>query len=77
MEEMDIIKKELLVPAKYIKVTDGRIYLTIHKNWLNNLLTIGPISFINHERLTEDEIAARPTLEELGSDWMRIYVRVC
>ncbi|XP_053982258.1 WD repeat-containing protein 81 isoform X2 [Hylaeus volcanicus] len=73
---MDIIKKELLVPAKHIKVTDDRICLTVHKNWLTGLLTIGPISFINHERLTEDEIAAQPLLEELGSNWIKVYVKI-
>lgn len=71
------MKKELLVPAKYMKVTDGRICLTAHKNWLTSLLTTGPTSFVTHERLSEDEIAARPILEELGSDWIRVYVKVC
>lgn len=74
---MDVVTKELLVPTKYIKVIDGRICLTIHRNWLTNLVNIGPISFIYHERLSEDEIAAHPTLEDLGSDWIRIYVKVC
>lgn len=74
---MDIIKKELLVPAKYIKVMDGRTCLTVHKTWLTSLLTTGPISFINHERLTEDEIAAQPLLEELGPNWIKVYVKVC
>lgn len=74
---MDAVTKELLVPTKYIKVIDGRICLTIHRNWLTNLVNIGPISFIYHERLSEDEIAAHPTLEDLGPDWIRIYVKVC
>ncbi|XP_012148256.1 WD repeat domain 81 isoform X2 [Megachile rotundata] len=73
---MDTIKKDLLVPTKYIKVIDGRICLTVHRNWLTNLQTVGPISFLNHERLSDDEIAAQPMLDELGPDWMRIYVRV-
>ncbi|XP_050471214.1 WD repeat-containing protein 81 isoform X1 [Bombus huntii] len=73
---MDVMTKELLVPTKYIKVIDGRICLTIHKNWLTSLVNTGPISFINHERLSEDEIAAYPTLEDLGPDWIRIYVRI-
>ncbi|XP_076179817.1 WD repeat domain 81 isoform X2 [Ptiloglossa arizonensis] len=73
---MDIIKKELLVPAKYIKVMDGRTCLTVHKTWLTSLLTTGPISFINHERLTEDEIAAQPLLEELGPNWIKVYVKI-
>ncbi|XP_076671390.1 WD repeat domain 81 isoform X2 [Andrena cerasifolii] len=73
---MDVMKKELLVPAKYMKVTDGRICLTAQKNWLTSLLTVGPTSFVNHERLSEDEIAARPMLEELGSDWIRVYVKI-
>lgn len=74
---MDVITKELLVPPKYIKVIDGRICLTIHKNWLNNLLNTGPISFIYHERLSADEIAAYPVLEDLGPDWIRVYIKVC
>ncbi|XP_043262168.1 WD repeat-containing protein 81 [Colletes gigas] len=73
---MDVIKKELLAPAKYMKVTDGRICLTVHKNWMTSLLTLGPILFINHERLTEDEIAAQPLLEELGPNWIRVYAKV-
>lgn len=73
---MDIIKEHLLVPAKYMILTDGRICLTIHKNWLAQLLTVGTFTFINHDRLSSDEIAAQPTLEELGCDWMRIYAKV-
>lgn len=73
---MNLITTELLVPTKYIKLTDGRISVTVHRNWLTNLLNPGEISFINHERLSEDEIAAHPTLEELGPDWIRIYIRV-
>ncbi|CAL7948675.1 unnamed protein product [Xylocopa violacea] len=73
---MDVITKELLVPTKYIKKSDDRICLTIHRNWLTNLVSTGPLSFINHERLSEDEIAAYPILEALGPDWMRIYIRI-
>ncbi|XP_017887166.1 WD repeat-containing protein 81 [Ceratina calcarata] len=73
---MDVITRELLVPAKYIKVIDERICLTVHRNWLTNFLNVGPISFIKHERLSDDEIAAHPILEDLGPDWIRIYVRI-
>nr|XP_033329625.1 WD repeat-containing protein 81 isoform X1 [Megalopta genalis] len=73
---METIRKDLLVPAKYMKVTDERICLTVHKNWLTSLHTIGPISFNYHDRLTEDEIAAQPAVEELGSNWIRVYVKV-
>ncbi|EFN81514.1 WD repeat-containing protein 81 [Harpegnathos saltator] len=73
---MDIIKEHLLVPAKYMILTDRRICLTVHRNWLARLLMVGPFSFINHDRMSGDEIAAQPTLEELGCDWMRIYAKV-
>ncbi|XP_031841126.1 WD repeat domain 81 isoform X2 [Nomia melanderi] len=73
---MDVIKKDLHIPVKYMKLSDGRISLTVHKNWVTNLHTIGPISFINHDKLTEDEIAAQPILEELGPNWTRVYAKV-
>lgn len=73
---MDIIKEHLLVPTKYMIVTDERICLTVHKNWLSRFLTIGPFTFINHDRLSNDEIAAQPTIDELGSDWLKIYAKV-
>jgi len=73
---MDIIREHLTVPAKYMILTDGRICLTVHRNWLSRLLTIGPFTFINHDRLSNDEIAAQPTLDELGYDWLRVYAKV-
>lgn len=73
---MDAIKEHLLVPAKYMILTDERICLTVHRNWLVRLLTVGSFTFINHDRMSIDEIAAQPTLEELGCDWMRIYAKV-
>ncbi|KAK2579115.1 hypothetical protein KPH14_001286 [Odynerus spinipes] len=73
---MEIIKTEFDVPMKYMKTVDGRISLTVHKNWLASFFNVGPISFNNHDKLTSDEIAAQPTLEELGSDWTRIYAKV-
>ncbi|XP_035732368.1 WD repeat-containing protein 81-like isoform X1 [Vespa mandarinia] len=74
--EMEVIKTEFDVPIKYMKVVDDRISLTVHRNWLANFFIVGPISFITHDKLTADEIAAQPTLEELGSDWTRIYAKV-
>lgn len=73
---MEVIKTEFDVPIKYMKVIDGRISLTVHRNWLASFFIAGPISFIIHDKLTADEIAAQPTLEELGSDWTRIYAKV-
>ncbi|KAM0737071.1 WD repeat-containing protein 81 [Formica fusca] len=73
---MDIIKEYLLVPAKYMILTDERICLTVHRNWLSQLLTVGPFTFINHDRLSSDEIAAQPSLDKLGCDWLRIYAKV-
>ncbi|XP_015184852.1 PREDICTED: WD repeat-containing protein 81 isoform X2 [Polistes dominula] len=73
---MEVIKAEFDVPIKYMKVVDNRISLTVHRNWLANFFNTGPISFITHDKLTPDEIAAQPTLEELGSDWTKIYAKV-
>ncbi|KAL0121651.1 hypothetical protein PUN28_006866 [Cardiocondyla obscurior] len=73
---MDIIKEHLLVPAKYMILTNDRICLTVHRNWLSQLLTVGPFTFVNHNRLSNDEIAAQPTIDELGADWLRIYAKV-
>jgi hypothetical protein len=73
---MDIIQEHLAVPSKYMILTDGRICLTVHRNWLSRLLTIGPFTFINHDRLSNDEIAAQPTPDELGHDWLRVYAKV-
>ncbi|KYN05036.1 WD repeat-containing protein 81 [Cyphomyrmex costatus] len=73
---MDIIKEHLLVPTKYMILTDDRICLTAHRNWLSRFLSIGPLNFISHDRLSNDEIAAQPTIDELGSDWLKIYAKV-
>ncbi|XP_039315369.1 WD repeat-containing protein 81 isoform X3 [Solenopsis invicta] len=73
---MDIIKEHLLVPTKYMTLLDERICLTIHKNWLSRFSIVGPLTFISHDRLSNDEIAAQPTIEELGSDWLKIYAKV-
>lgn len=73
---MDVIRDHLLVPAKYMILTDRRICLTVHRSWLSRLLTVGPFTFVNHDRLSSDEIAAQPTLDELGCDWLRIYAKV-
>ncbi|XP_036144905.1 WD repeat-containing protein 81 isoform X6 [Monomorium pharaonis] len=73
---MDIIKEHLLVPTKYMTLTDERICLTVHKNWLSRFSTVGSVTFISHDRLSNDEIAAQPTVDELGSDWMKIFAKV-
>ncbi|XP_018373789.1 PREDICTED: WD repeat-containing protein 81 isoform X2 [Trachymyrmex cornetzi] len=73
---MDIIKEHLFVPTKYMTLTDERICLTAHRNWLSRLLTIGRLNFICHDRLSNDEIAAQPTIDELGGDWLKIYAKV-
>ncbi|KYM87455.1 WD repeat-containing protein 81 [Atta colombica] len=73
---MDIIKEHLLIPTKYMILTDERICLTAHRNWLSRFLTVGPLNFICHDRLSNDEIAAQPTIDELGGDWLKIYAKV-
>ncbi|CAG5101181.1 Similar to WDR81: WD repeat-containing protein 81 (Homo sapiens) [Cotesia congregata] len=73
---MEIINSELNVPFKYMQFVDERICVTVNKNWLTNLKNIGRINFITHERLSIDEIAAQPPLEELGSNWTRIYIKI-
>ncbi|KAK0085374.1 hypothetical protein PV325_005325 [Microctonus aethiopoides] len=73
---MDIVNVELNVPIKYMQMIDGRISISVHKNYLSSLLNIGPINFIAHDRLSIDEIAAKPTLEELGSNWTQVYIKV-
>ncbi|XP_043283452.1 WD repeat-containing protein 81 [Venturia canescens] len=73
---MEILNAQFGIPTKYMELSDGKICATVHKNWLANLWTIGPIQFLIHERLSMDEIAARPSLEDLGPNWTRIYIRV-
>ncbi|XP_024940811.1 WD repeat-containing protein 81 isoform X1 [Cephus cinctus] len=73
---MDIIEQELDIPAKYMRMKDGRICAAVHRSWLTSLTTIGPVSFIKHERLSSEEIAANPSLEELGSSWLKVYIKV-
>ncbi|XP_015112635.1 WD repeat-containing protein 81 [Diachasma alloeum] len=73
---MDFLQSELHIPRKYLLTIDGRIHATVHKNWLSSLQNIGRIDFILHERLSADEIIAQPSLDELGPNWTRIYVKV-
>ena len=73
---MEIVKKELEVPFEYLKYTDGRICATIHRSWLASFWNIGTLKFIKHERLSPDEIAAQPSLDQLGSNWVQIYIKV-
>ncbi|XP_008544193.1 WD repeat-containing protein 81 isoform X1 [Microplitis demolitor] len=73
---MDILNSEFDLPIKYMQSVDGRICATVNRNWLKNLKNVGKIIFITHDRLSADEIAAQPSLEELGSNWTRIYIKV-
>ncbi|XP_012271858.1 WD repeat-containing protein 81 [Orussus abietinus] len=73
---MEVIVKELDIPREYVRLVDGRITLTIHRSWIRNLLTAGSLAFVKHDRFTVDEIAAQPSLEELGSGWERVYAKV-
>lgn len=73
---MDFLHSELSIPRKYMQTIDGRINATVHKCWLSSLQNIGRIKFIVHERLSADEIGAQPSLDELGPNWTRIYVKV-
>ncbi|XP_034939157.1 WD repeat-containing protein 81 [Chelonus insularis] len=73
---MDILNKELNLPIKYMQFIDGRICATVHKNWLFNIQNAGSIQFFTHDRLSVDEIAAQPSLNELGPNWTRVYIKV-
>lgn len=73
---MEILNSQLEIPEKYMELSDGKICATVHRNWLANLWTVGPVQFLTHDRLSMDEIAARPSLEDLGPNWTRIYIRV-
>lgn len=73
---MDILNNELKIPIKYINKIDSKISVTVNKNWLLNYQKIGKNDFINHEKMSADEIAAQPSLEELGKNWTKIYVKV-
>lgn len=73
---MDVLHEQLGVPKKYMRLTNGRISITAHRSWLANLLTVGPVTFVTHDQLSSDEIAAQPSLEELRSSWIRVFARV-
>lgn len=73
---MEIVKEELNVPSEYLKLTDGRICATVHRSWLTNFSNLGSLNFIKHERLSAEEIAAQPSLELLGTNWLHIYIKV-
>ncbi|XP_046619150.1 WD repeat-containing protein 81 isoform X1 [Neodiprion virginianus] len=73
---MDILHEQLGIPKKYIRLLNGRISITVHRSWLANLLSVGSVTFITHDQLSADVIAAQPSLDELGSNWLRIYAQV-
>lgn len=73
---MEIVKQELEVPVEYLKCTDGRISAIVHRRWLASFSSVGFVQFIKHERLSSDEIAAQPSTEQLGSNWLQIYITV-
>lgn len=74
--DIDILKKELKIPEKYLNWTEEKISATVHKQWLAGFLNLNPIEFIKHNHLDVDEIAAQPTLEELGPGWSKVYIKV-
>jgi hypothetical protein len=73
---INILKKELTIPEKYLLCIEDKIYGTIHKQWLSSILHLNPVEFITHDRFNPDEIAAQPSLDELGTEWLRIYIKV-
>ncbi|XP_001601532.3 WD repeat-containing protein 81 isoform X2 [Nasonia vitripennis] len=73
---MDILKKELKIPEKYLIWAGEKISATVHKSWLIGFLNLNPIQFVVHDQLNPDEIAAQPSLEELGAGWSKVYLKV-
>ena len=73
---VEILKKELKIPDKYFTYTEEKICATIHKQWLNSFINLNTVDFITHEHLNPDEIAAQPSLEELGTGWSKVYIKV-
>lgn len=76
MSNMDVLKNELRIPEKYLLCTEEKICATVHKKWLTGFLNLNPINFINHDQFSPDEMAAQPSLDELGIEWSRIYIKV-
>ncbi|XP_058796820.1 WD repeat-containing protein 81 [Phymastichus coffea] len=73
---IDVLIKELKIPEKYLICMEEKICATVHKKWLAGFLNLNPIHFITHDQFNPDEIAAQPSLDELGIDWSRIYIKV-
>lgn len=73
---MDIPLKELEIPEKYLTITEDKICATVHKKWISGFLNLNPVKFIMHHQLIPDEIAAQPSLDELGTSWSRVYIKV-
>ncbi|XP_011502923.1 PREDICTED: WD repeat-containing protein 81 [Ceratosolen solmsi marchali] len=73
---INILKKELKITEKYLICTEDKICATIHKQWLSSLLHLNPVEFITHDQFNPDEIAAQPSLDELGTEWLRVYIKV-
>ena len=74
--KMEILKEELKIPDKYLIWSEEKICATVNKRWLNSFLNLNPIDFVTHDQLKPDEIAAHPSLEELGSGWSKVYIKV-
>ena len=72
----NILKMELKIPEKYLSWTEEKIDATVHKKWLASFLNLNPKDFITHDQLNPDEIAAQPSLEELGAGWSKVYIKV-
>lgn len=73
---MDILLKELKIPEKYLTITEDKICATVNKKWIAGLINLSPIQFIKHSFLNPDEIAAQPSIDELGKNWSRVYIKV-
>lgn len=73
---MDILKKELKIPEKYLICTEEKICATLHKHWLTGFVNLNPVDFMTHDQFNPDEIAAQPSLKELGPGWSKVYIKV-
>ncbi|XP_014234232.1 WD repeat-containing protein 81 isoform X1 [Trichogramma pretiosum] len=73
---MNTLNEELKIPEKYLKWTEDKILAIVHKKWVAGFLNLSPVDFITHNQLDSDEIAAGPSLDELGPDWTRVYIKI-
>ncbi|XP_023248259.1 WD repeat-containing protein 81 [Copidosoma floridanum] len=76
ISSITILKRELKIPEKYLIWTKEKICATVHKQWLTSFMNLNPVDFIMHDQFNPDEIAAQPSLAELGPGWTKVYIKV-